>query len=133
MIIEFIFTLEDILEILRHYGHQGDVVGSGVWMSTRCPFHHDDKPSAAVSDTGLFVCHGGCDIKGDPINVIVKKEGVDFVTAISKYEKIMGRSLPKLSGSTDRFASRGVSSRKGTLDRHIEEFPGWFLRDSSSR
>lgn len=121
------FNLEDISEILSYYGWDGVHCGTGDWISIRCPFHLDTQASAAVSETGAFVCHGGCDIKGNPINVVMRKEGLDFVGAKRRVEEILRRSINSLSQPTEWFPGRRVSDRgSGIFDRNSSLFPDWF-------
>lgn len=123
------FDIEDIIAVLRYYGSDGVVVGNKQWRPVRCPFHDDRQASAGVSEGGGFVCHGGCDIKGDPISVVMKKEGIDFVGATRKFAEISGRSVDELRLPTERFSSRRVSNRRSRLDSvRSSIFPDWFLQ-----
>ena len=115
---EFDFTLEDLLATLAVYGHDGVVRGGGEWMRTMCPFHDVKTPSASVSDSGIFVCHAGCDPKGNPLNVIMKAEGIDFASALQKYEKITNQRID--------MPQQRRPSVEGKLDKFMKNFPDWF-------
>ena len=49
-----------------------------------CVFHKDTKPSLSVNiETGLFFCHA-CGEKGNAVQFIQKKEGLDFKAALQR-------------------------------------------------
>lgn len=48
-----------------------------------CPFHDDRTASMSVGKYNRYKCFG-CDEKGDVIDLYMKLEGVDFITAIKK-------------------------------------------------
>jgi DNA primase len=60
--------MELILELL---GSEIGQTGYNGWTSVRCPFHGDERPSAAVSpDSQYFVCQG-CDVRGDIFEIVI--------------------------------------------------------------
>jgi DNA primase catalytic core len=49
----------------------------------RCPFHDDQTPSLVVTPAkNLWRCFGACDVGGDPIAWVMKREGVSFRHAV---------------------------------------------------
>lgn len=55
-----------------------------------CPFHDDKKSSFSVNmDTGLYFCHA-CAEKGNAIQFIQKKEGLEFKEALKKLKEEEG-------------------------------------------
>ena len=57
-----------------------------------CPFHDDTNPSLSVNfETGRFNCFG-CDEKGSLFDFFMKKNGVDFPTALNALADIAGVS-----------------------------------------
>ncbi len=52
-----------------------------------CPFHEDKNPSFSVNmETGLYFCHA-CGEKGNAVQFIQKKEGLDFKTALQRIKE----------------------------------------------
>jgi DNA primase len=68
----------------------GIVAASGVKLEKRgadhvgcCPFHDDKTPSLVVSpDKNLWRCFGACDVGGDPIAWVMRREAVSFRHAV---------------------------------------------------
>ena len=62
--------------------------GQNQWGS--CPFHDEKSPSFEVHNkTNTFYCFG-CLAKGDGIEFIIKKQGLDFVAAVEALAKAHG-------------------------------------------
>lgn len=78
-----------------------DVVGSYVTLKrsgknykARCPFHDDKTPSFVVfPDSQRWHCFGACNTGGDIFTFIMKREGVDFPTALRILAQRAGVSL----------------------------------------
>ncbi len=63
-------------KVFGRYGVKLRPAGEGE-MSGLCPFHDDKKPSLRVSTAkGLFFCHG-CGAKGNVLDVVTQKEGIE--------------------------------------------------------
>ncbi|WP_082560702.1 CHC2 zinc finger domain-containing protein [Caulobacter sp. Root487D2Y] len=68
----------------------GIVAASGVKLEKRgadhvgrCPFHDDKTPSLVISpDKNLWRCFGACDVGGDPIAWVMRREAVSFRHAV---------------------------------------------------
>ena len=68
----------------------GIVAASGVRLEKRgadhvgcCPFHDDKTPSLVISpDKNLWRCFGACDVGGDPIAWVMRREAVSFRHAV---------------------------------------------------
>jgi DNA primase len=74
-----------ILQVLSHYNLKPDRSNH-----IKCPFHEDDKPSCRIyADTNTFHCFG-CGAKGDTIEFIQKKEGINKHEAILKAQDFIG-------------------------------------------
>src|SRR5690606_3732816 len=64
------------------------------WLSCKCPFHGDNNPSASVNlKVNAFKCHS-CDMKGDLISLLKRKEGVGYGEAVKFAERVLDGSLP---------------------------------------
>src|SRR3954470_6604430 len=75
--IDFTFVRQeaDFLVVLKHYGIAAQ--GQGVQRVCRCPFHADTKPSLKVNlGRKIFQCFG-CGAKGNIIEFVRLKEGLD--------------------------------------------------------
>lgn len=48
-----------------------------------CPFHNDGTPSMSLKKYNRYHCFG-CDAKGDVIDLYMKIQEVDFITAVKK-------------------------------------------------
>ncbi len=65
-------------------------VGHG-WRKMKCPFHGDKHASAAINyDENRFKCFG-CEVQGDVYDLIIHREGGNYIEAIKFAESI---SLP---------------------------------------
>jgi DNA primase catalytic core len=80
----------------------GIVAASGVKLEKRgadhvgcCPFHDDKTPSLVISpDKNLWRCFGACDVGGDPIAWVMRREAVSFRHAV---ELLKGDYAPEPS------------------------------------
>lgn len=76
-------------DLLGRYG--ADIKGLETkghgWVSIKCPFHPDSKPSASIHNTrDKFRCHQ-CDVAGDVIDVVSTVEGLTIREAIEWLNK----------------------------------------------
>ena len=96
---------------------------SAGWRAMRCPFHEDKNASAGINiDEGQFKCHA-CEVHGDVYNLIMYKEGINYIEAVKFAEKISPngdanlRIKPKQGGGISRnsgsFGRRGSSVPSG--------------------
>lgn len=85
-------------DLLRQY--DADVEDTEYWVSIKCPFHDDNRPSARYNGTG-FICNG-CGIKGDVISVIQQVEGISYADARSRAERLSENSSGSVPGRTTR-------------------------------
>lgn len=111
----------DLAAILLHYG--GEVIPDSMqdrgWFKYKCPFHGDRMPSASVNTIiQVFKCHT-CDMKGSAIDLIIKEDGLDFKSAVGRYEEITGESYGDVrrSGGTSAPVSRRAGNRQGRRTR----------------
>ena len=68
-----------IQDILEHYGMLGKLNRQGDELVGQCPFHEDRRPSFSANiSKNVFHCFaGGCGKKGDILDFVARKEGVD--------------------------------------------------------
>ena len=70
-------------DIVSVVGGYCDLKKSGSRLVCCCPFHKEKTPSFVVNaNTNRWHCFGACGEGGDPISFVMKKEGVDFTTAV---------------------------------------------------
>jgi len=101
----------DLGLILDHYGidYRADRGGE---QGIRCPVHEDRVASASLNlDKQLFNCHA-CGKRGDALTVIMEREGVEYATALEKYETITGTSVTKVRGAVNSSAAGRLSGPK---------------------
>lgn len=82
----------NIITVLEHYGAPPLSVG-GSWSKVLCVVHDESNPSASYnSDKGSFRCFG-CGFYGDAIDLIQRKEGLDYGEARERAGEITGETL----------------------------------------
>jgi putative DNA primase/helicase len=74
-----------------------DVVGRYVHLKKAgrewkglCPFHEEKSPSFTVNDEKQLFCCFGCGAKGDVIDFIARREGLEFKQALDEAAKMAG-------------------------------------------
>lgn len=80
------YTISHVLKVYRP-----DLVfdGRNDWLTCRCPFHEDRKPSFYFSDSlGVWGCHA-CKVRGDVINLYARFEAVNMREAITRMWAVM--------------------------------------------
>ena len=86
-----------ISDVMQNYAFIENKGGSK-WV--KCPFHgggNERTPSCKLDDNrGTFYCFG-CHESGDIFSLIMKKEGVDFSTAVEILAKKAGVELEEAS------------------------------------
>ena len=103
-----------IVQAIQHYypEWQPPTDRGREWHLTRCPFHGDETPSAAVSFVhDAFVCHA-CGVKGSAASIIRKKEGPGGNTNQVTADILAGSDDPVREQPT-RVTGRGVSGVAG--------------------
>ncbi|MGV9312568.1 CHC2 zinc finger domain-containing protein [Streptomyces sp. NPDC003691] len=121
----------DLEAVFEHYGI--DFNSQRAAGMTRCPFHDDETPSFSWNtDRQLWKCHS-CGKGGDAYNLIMEKEGINFVGAKSLAAN--HRFATRDDGGGDRdlsgsnYASRrAVSPQPGNRSRPGGYTPAWRRR-----
>lgn len=87
-------ALEEIksrLTVTDVYGDNLRRSGSGFIML--CPFHDDTKPSLTIFNNDMGFCCFACGEKGDAISFVMKKEHIDFPSALKTLADKVGVTL----------------------------------------
>ena len=109
----------DVSAYLKHVGATLPAVGHG-WRKMKCPFHGDKHASSAVNyEQNRFKCFG-CEAQGDVYDLIMYKEGGNYIEAIKFAESISlpgNRAIRKTSTS-----SRGISFNSASIGRRGQKF-----------
>jgi DNA primase len=108
-----------IAAYLEQLGATLPAVGHG-WRKMKCPFHGDKHASAAINyDDNRFKCFG-CEAQGDVYDLIMQREGGNYIEAIKFAESISlagNRPVRKASSS-----SRRVPFNSTSLGRRGQKF-----------
>ncbi|MGB7346086.1 MAG: DNA primase [Pirellulaceae bacterium] len=105
----------DLKERVRAAVDIVDVIGAtlelhpaGRNMAARCPWHNDKRPSLSVNrERQTWKCWP-CDIGGDVFSFVMKRDGVDFPTAM--------KTLAELAGIPIEEYTRGKKTTPGSPD-----------------
>ncbi len=105
----------DLKERVRAAVDIVDVIGAtlelhpaGRNMAARCPWHNDKRPSLSVNrERQTWKCWP-CDIGGDVFSFVMKRDGVDFPTAM--------KTLAELAGIPVEEYTRGKKTTPGSPD-----------------
>src|SRR4051794_20957868 len=114
--IDFNFVRQeaDFLAVLEHYGLV--VHGSGVQRQVLCPFHANRKPSLKVNlGRKVFQCFG-CGAKGNVIEFVRRKEGLDndeVRAAARKLAAICNIALAPSFGQATKLQKSGADEGSG--------------------
>ncbi len=105
----------DLKERVRSAVDIVDVIGATLELQpqgrnfvTRCPWHNDRRPSMTVNQERQTWKCWPCDIGGDVFSFVMRRDGVDFPTAI--------RSLAELAGIPVEEYRRGKKTTPGNPD-----------------
>jgi hypothetical protein len=104
----------DVSGYLLHVGATLPAVGHG-WRKMKCPFHGDKHASAAINyDDNRFKCFG-CEAQGDVYDLIMYKEGGNYIEAVKFAESIsLAGNRPVQKGFT---SGRKVSFNSASIGR----------------
>jgi len=84
--------MDNVTKIIDHYYDLSYQHGGGN-ISLVCPFHNDQEASMSVNlKKDLFYCFG-CGWKGDAIDFVAKKEGINRLQAMKKVTKLNGNNF----------------------------------------
>ena len=101
------------LDIVDVIGRDLELRPQGRHFVARCPFHQDNRPSMTVNpERQIWKCWV-CDIGGDLYNFVMRREGVDFPTALKMLAEQAG--IPYEPAGSKRRSEPGTPSDKATL------------------
>ncbi len=99
----------DFLEELKSKNEIVDIASKYMTLNRRgdrywacCPFHHEKTPSFSIKQDGQFYKCFGCGEGGDVINLVMKMENVEFMTAVEMMAKSAGMQLPSDADNEER-------------------------------
>ncbi|MEM9365430.1 MAG: DNA primase [Planctomycetota bacterium] len=93
---ERVRAASDIVDVI---GRDLEVRRQGRHFVARCPFHNDTRPSMSVNQERQTWKCWVCDIGGDVFNFVMRREGVDFPTALRSLADAAGIELPEMRRS----------------------------------
>lgn len=95
----------DLKERVRAAVDIVDVIGAttelrpqGRNFVARCPWHNDRRPSMTVNQERQTWKCWPCDIGGDVFSFVMRRDGIDFPTAIRSLAEQAGIELPEVNG-----------------------------------
>jgi len=123
----------EILQLIRDRIDVVDIVSRYVTLSKSgqnfkglCPFHSEKTPSFSVSPTRqMFHCFG-CGVGGDALTFLMKREGLDFIEAVSELAHQTGVSIPKPSKGNPDYRS---SSERERYEQMYAVTASWFQQN----
>ena len=103
------------IEIVTLAGESCQLQRAGRMWRARCPFHQERTPSFYVDpDRQTWHCFGACGTGGDVFSFVMRRDGVDFRTALEHLAERAGVELAR--GST----RGGRSARGGPAQQALE-------------
>ena len=104
-------SIVDIIGKRLTWDNKKTNINNGIYWAC-CPFHTEKTASFKVDQNrGLFYCFG-CHEKGDTISFTMKKENIDFLSAIEKLATEIGLKIPVDFGSKNVNNNRSKSYSK---------------------
>ena len=93
--IEEIKARTDLSDLIAGYGIQ--VKRAGGSYKACCPFHHEKTPSFHIQpEKGFYHCFG-CGESGDAIKFVMKYEGLTFIEAAQKLQRLRPENIGRAS------------------------------------
>lgn len=106
------------LDIVDVVGRDLELRPQGRHFVARCPFHHDTRPSMTVNpERQIWKCWV-CDIGGDIFSFVMRREGVEFPTALKILADQAG--IPYEPDAGRRKAEPGSPDDKAALLRAVK-------------
>lgn len=106
------------LDLVDVIGRDLELRPQGRHFVARCPFHHDRRPSLTVNpERQIWKCWV-CDVGGDLFSFVMRREGVDFPTALRMLAEQAG--IPYEPAGGGKAAKPGSPEDKATLLRAVE-------------
>ncbi len=102
---ERVRTAVDIVDVI---GATLELQPQGRNFVTRCPWHNDRRPSMTVNQERQTWKCWPCDIGGDVFSFVMRRDGVEFPTAV--------RTLAELAGIPIEQYTRGPKTKPGDPD-----------------
>lgn len=117
------------LEIAEYVGRTVALQRSGRNFKGLCPFHNEKTPSFYVfPDKGTWRCFGQCGEGGDLFSFVLKRDSVDFRTALQELAREAGVTL-----STDSGKRRGRADHlNSVISAAVDFFEQRFRDDAAS-
>lgn len=121
------------LEIADYVGRTVTLQRSGRNFKGICPFHSEKTPSFYVfPDKGTWRCFGQCGEGGDLFSFVLKRDGVDFRTALKELAEEAGVALsndsPRRRGRAEHLQGV-VSAAVDFFERQLRDAGGDEARD----
>jgi len=87
-------TVRERVDIVELIGEQVRLLKAGRTFKALCPFHSEKTPSFVVNpERQTWKCFGQCADGGDVFKFVMKRDGVDFVTALRALAERAGVTL----------------------------------------
>jgi len=87
-------TVRGQVDIVELIGEQARLLKAGRTFKALCPFHNEKTPSFVVNpERQTWRCFGQCADGGDVFSFVMKRDGVDFVTALRTLAERAGVEL----------------------------------------
>lgn len=98
-----------IVAVIRHYHPSWEPPEDrGGWVPCLCPAHAEDNPSCAVNyELGAVKCQA-CDLKGNVVTLVARKEGINYRAAKRHAETILGSGYEPVQTGSRRKPRRRV-------------------------
>ena len=109
---EKVWPVFPIKPILVAYGFDEDKIRDDHgWHPVVCEFHGERSPSGSVNTTlNLFVCHS-CEMKGNAVQLIMKKENCSYGESLRRAEEVAGKGAGDVRSPS--LGGKRVSGRSG--------------------